>query len=184
MKIRGFSIYCGRNYKFSHQFGDVCVFSRVWLCDPTDCSPPDSSVHGILHARILEWVATSRPGDWILIFWISCIAGKFLLLDPLGKPTNLLQSIKRLFYFSDRTSWVLARCWSSWKLRFHTFLAALVWLHDQVWLMSSVQKWWVTSGHALKRKLLALCFFSLFAKTGMWLCWWGVISEQVEEGNP
>ena len=29
------------------------------LCDPTDCSPPGSSVRGILQARILEWVAIS-----------------------------------------------------------------------------------------------------------------------------
>ena len=29
------------------------------LCDPMDCSPPGSSVHGILQARILEWVAIS-----------------------------------------------------------------------------------------------------------------------------
>ena len=29
------------------------------LCDPMDCSPPGSSVHGIFQARILEWVATS-----------------------------------------------------------------------------------------------------------------------------
>ena len=29
------------------------------LYDPMDCSPPGSSVHGILQARILEWVATS-----------------------------------------------------------------------------------------------------------------------------
>ena len=28
-------------------------------CDPMDCSPPGSSVHGILQARILGWVATS-----------------------------------------------------------------------------------------------------------------------------
>ena len=27
------------------------------LCDPMDCCPPRSSVHGILQARILEWVA-------------------------------------------------------------------------------------------------------------------------------
>ena len=27
------------------------------LCDPMDCSPPGSSVQGILQARILEWVA-------------------------------------------------------------------------------------------------------------------------------
>ena len=29
------------------------------LCDPVDCSPPGSSVHGILQARIREWVAIS-----------------------------------------------------------------------------------------------------------------------------
>ena len=39
------------------------------LCDPVDCSPPGSSVHGILQARVLEWVAisfsrgSSRPRD-------------------------------------------------------------------------------------------------------------------------
>ena len=31
------------------------------LCDPVDCSPPGSSVHGLLQARILEWVASSLP---------------------------------------------------------------------------------------------------------------------------
>ena len=29
------------------------------LCDPMDCNPPGSSIHGILQARILEWVAVS-----------------------------------------------------------------------------------------------------------------------------
>ena len=39
------------------------------LCNPTECSPPDSSVHGILQARILEWVTmpssrgSSQPKD-------------------------------------------------------------------------------------------------------------------------
>ena len=42
------------------------------LCDPMDCSPPGSSVHGILQARILEWVAmpfsreSSPLRDWTL----------------------------------------------------------------------------------------------------------------------
>ena len=47
----------------------LSCYSRVWLfCDPMDCSPPNSSVHGILQARILEWVAKpssrglSHPG--------------------------------------------------------------------------------------------------------------------------
>ena len=33
------------------------------LCDPMDSSPPGSSVHGILQARILEWVASLFTGD-------------------------------------------------------------------------------------------------------------------------
>ena len=33
------------------------------LCTPLDCSPPGSSVHGILQARILEWVAFPSPAD-------------------------------------------------------------------------------------------------------------------------
>ena len=33
--------------------------SCLTLCDPMDCSPPGSSIHGILWARILEWVAIS-----------------------------------------------------------------------------------------------------------------------------
>ena len=36
------------------------------LCDPIDCSPPGSSVHGILQARILEWIAILffRGSSW------------------------------------------------------------------------------------------------------------------------
>ena len=48
--------------------------------DPTDCSPPGSSVHGIFQARILEWIAisfsrgSSWPRNWTQV---SCIAGRF-----------------------------------------------------------------------------------------------------------
>ena len=54
--------------------------SCLTLCKPMDCSPPGSSVHGILQARILEWVAipfsrgSSWPRDWTQV---SCIAGGF-----------------------------------------------------------------------------------------------------------
>ena len=53
------------------------------LCNPMNCSLPDSSVHGILQARILEWVAvpfsrgSSQPRDQTQV---SCIAGRFFLL--------------------------------------------------------------------------------------------------------
>ena len=33
------------------------------VCNPMDCSPPGSSVYGILQAGILEWVASPPPGD-------------------------------------------------------------------------------------------------------------------------
>ena len=52
-------------------------------CDPVDCSPPGSSVHGILQARILEWVAisfsrgSSRPRHPTQVSSISCIEGRF-----------------------------------------------------------------------------------------------------------
>ena len=35
----------------------VCAQSCLTLCNPMDCSPPGSSVHGISQARLLEWVA-------------------------------------------------------------------------------------------------------------------------------
>ena len=50
--------------------------SSLTLCDCTDCSPPGSSVHGILQATILEWVAmafsrrSSRPRDQIGVSFI------------------------------------------------------------------------------------------------------------------
>ena len=56
--------------------------SHVWLfCNPMDCSPPNSSVHGISQVRILEWVAisfsrgSSQPRDWPCI---SCIGRRIL----------------------------------------------------------------------------------------------------------
>ena len=58
--------------------------SCLTLCDPMDCSPPGSSAHGILQARILEWVVTtfsrgsSWPRDLTGISYISCM-GRWVL---------------------------------------------------------------------------------------------------------
>ena len=55
----------------------LCVVSCVQLCDPLDCNPPGSSIHGIFQARILEQVAisssrgSSRPRDWIRVSWLT-----------------------------------------------------------------------------------------------------------------
>ena len=70
------------------------LLSHVWLfVTPWTSSLPGSSVHRILQARILEWVAisfsrgSSWPRDWT---WISCIEGRFFyLLNPQWSPAPL-----------------------------------------------------------------------------------------------
>ena len=64
------------------------------LCDPVDCSPPESSVHGISQARTPEWVAISfsrgrrsRPRDQT---HVSCIAGGFFITEPPGRPLTTM----------------------------------------------------------------------------------------------
>ena len=54
------------------------------LCVSTDCSPPGSSVHGILQARMLEWVAvpssrgSSRPRERTHVSYVTCIGRQVL----------------------------------------------------------------------------------------------------------
>ena len=68
-----------------------------------DYSPPGSSVHGILQARILKWVAisssrgSSRPMDRTRVSWI---AGRFFTTESPGKPIKEERSLDflRLFY--------------------------------------------------------------------------------------
>ena len=65
--------------------------SYLSLCDLMDYSPPGSSIHGISHARILEWVAisSSRGSSWPRDqTCISCIAGKYFTSEPSGKPIS------------------------------------------------------------------------------------------------
>ena len=65
----------------------VCMLSLQScpiLCDPMDYSLPGSSAHGILQARILEWVAmsfsrgSSLSSDRTCVFYVSCV-GKWVL---------------------------------------------------------------------------------------------------------
>ena len=73
----------------------ACVHAKLLqscptLCDPIDCRPPGSSVHGILQARIPEWVSmpfsrgSSWPRDQTFISCNSSIAGRFFTAEPLG----------------------------------------------------------------------------------------------------
>ena len=56
------------------------------LNNPMDCSLPGSSVHGILQARILEWVALSSRGSSPPREESPALAGGFFTTEPPGKP--------------------------------------------------------------------------------------------------
>ena len=70
------------------------------LCGPTDYSLPGSSVHRILQARILEWVAilfsrgSSRPRDWTQV---SCIAGRFFTIRAMSEAPKQPWALAKFF---------------------------------------------------------------------------------------
>ena len=102
--------------------GDLQVTQKVLvaqlcptLCNPVDCSPPRSSVHGILHARILEWVpmAFSRVSSQCRDrTWVSCTADTTREAPVPGQASPLAQL------------WV-ASCWAVCPLPVQESLFAL-----------------------------------------------------------
>ena len=96
-----------------HQASDHCTPSQVAgtcclvaksnliLCEPMECSPPGSSVHGVSQVRILEWVAmsfsrgSSRPRDRTRISSVSCTGRRVLYHQRHhGKPMGSAAIIK------------------------------------------------------------------------------------------
>ena len=104
--------------------GDLlCVRTQVCLtlCNPMNCSPQDSSVHGISQARILEWVAISfsRGSLWPI------------------KPTSIASPSLTAGFFTTSTTW-LPRTWTIcnafqacrsklWHI-LHSLLQSVVWI--------------------------------------------------------
>ena len=62
------------------------------FCNPMNCKPPGSSIHGIAQARILEWVAisfskgSSNPGIKPASLTSPALAGGFFTTEPPEKP--------------------------------------------------------------------------------------------------
>ena len=101
--------------------------SCIWLCcNPIDCILPDSFVHGISQARILEWVAISfsrwsQPRDQTHIF---CIAGRFFTSEPPGKTIVDLQ-----------------RCVDFCKtavIQFYIYICTYIHIHTLVFILFSI----------------------------------------------
>ena len=78
------------------------------LCKPVNCSPPGSSVHGILQASILEWVAFSRgpskPRDraWILLHYPLSYQGSSKNIDvTISGDLEVDENINKFFHIYD-----------------------------------------------------------------------------------
>ena len=108
----GATIFINRDFVKWFQLFDSTFFGRIYgvimmvcmhakllqlclvLCNPMDCSPSGSLVHGILQARLLMWIAmpssrgSSWPRDRTCIPYSSCIAGWFFTSEPPGKLNN------------------------------------------------------------------------------------------------
>ena len=80
-----------------------CAEPPQWcpiLCNPVDCNPPSSSVHWILQARVLEWVAMPLPGD---------------VPGPGNEPRSLMSPALAGRFFNISTIWEAHFLCSTWN---------------------------------------------------------------------
>ena len=133
----------------------VCLVAQLCptLCNPKDYSLPGFSVHGILQARILEWVIMpfnrrfSWPREWT---WVSCIIGRFSTVWG-TREALLAVEMPDIFISRDRylqIPFILITALKSWKL----FIICWILLHCAVlslatWLchknLSFLMFWWL-----------------------------------------
>ena len=115
------------------------------LCDPMDCNLPGSSVHGILRARILEWVAmkpSPPPGD---------------LPDPVVKLMSLMYPALAGGFFTTRRHLGSPICWLETQKDENeiSFGWVLSWI--QYWNFSAL----TTPAHQVSWGLASICFWDL-----------------------
>ena len=110
-------------------FSVLAAQSCLTLCNPTDCSPPGSSVHGILQARILEWVAISFSTvsfwsrDRTQVFWI---AGRFFTVWVTREAQRTL-GICGCFYLLGVDSVLV------FNVIFFLILKSIIWYGKSLW---------------------------------------------------
>ena len=86
------------------------------FCVPMGCRPPGSSVHGILQAGIVEWVAmpfsrgSSQPRVWI---WASCIIGRFFTVWATREASSWLKTGRQNEIWPWRVS-PISEIWPIW----------------------------------------------------------------------
>ena len=115
--------------------------SCLTLCNPVDCSLPGSSVHGILQARILEWVAisfsrgSSQPRDRT---WVSRIGGRCFNLSATREALNpamwgikcMSLSTTQARSVNSQVSYSMCDSWEKMSMKDHSSLS---WWQGQCW---------------------------------------------------
>ena len=124
-KLEMTRVFFSDNFKQTmiHPYSGMCTcaccaqsLSCVQPCNPMDCSPPGSSVHGIFQARILEWVGISysRGSSWPRDgTCTSCLAGGFFTAETPAKPTTLLSNKKKKpeYWYMQQFTWISRVVW-------------------------------------------------------------------------
>ena len=100
----------------------MCVYAHSVVSEslqPHDCSSPDSSIHGILQAGLLDWVAmysprgSSWPRDQTCV---SYTEGRFFPTEPPGSHNRMWLSSKRkgnsVIYYNRDEPWELYSMWN------------------------------------------------------------------------
>ena len=94
-----------RSWQLSVQSSSIAQLCLT-LCNPMDCCPPGSSIHGLFQLRILEWVAISSskgsswPSNQNHVFCVSCIGSRILYHRATWEAQNSVES--RLAWFSKQ----------------------------------------------------------------------------------
>ena len=154
--------FCTHMELNANDFNSGCVFSWVQLCDPMDCSPPGSSIHGVLQARILQWVAIPSPRgsswhrDWTHVFCVSGIASGFFTIEPSGKKPLMvvIKSISNILFLPLLILKILplltvsgfGNLWSAVHVRFSFFHPA-----NKEWVLLCSAGRWVWGGSVVNK---------------------------------
>ena len=133
------------------------LLSYLTLCNPIDHAPPDSFVHGILQARILEWVAmpssrgSSQPRDWTHISCLLHWQVGFLPLVLLGKPYTMVTTKLKCMYILEKGKKVDGYCLFKFLLLLHIIKIEKEKIHIKsillINLLECVILWFVFGAH-------------------------------------
>ena len=114
------------------------------LCNPKDCSPPGSSVLGILQTRTLEWITmpsskgSSWSRDWNCISYVFCIGRQ--VLYHLGNPKACLEGINSLSFCLSGKVFILFHCWRI-TLPDRAFLVSTFFSLSELWIYHPTLSW-------------------------------------------